>query len=272
MRSQTTLSRADIDRLVAVYIDGVARRDREFESWQPRRPSDEGKFRRQSQIDVYSDLASSVMDGRRSRAGVVSAEVLAATAEEAGIDIEGGLDAHLAEDALADALARYYESRAEYLRREGDVGVSNGLARFLRSLLGKLEPRQRHESGVTRDYDCSRQPNPDLRVEVPVATAIRTDAVTSSTEFVAKAPPAAESQASNEKAHEATVAGGAERFGKFWDEFVQTKLDIRKDWKPSRRPELLSTRRLWIWIVGDVPPSECGSELMRKFHDSYQPA
>ena len=72
VRSQTTLSRADIDRLVTVYIDDVARRDREFESWQPRLSPDEGAFRRQSQIDVYSSLARSVMGGRRARAGVVS--------------------------------------------------------------------------------------------------------------------------------------------------------------------------------------------------------
>jgi hypothetical protein len=46
VRSQANLSRAEIDRLVTAYIDDVARRDREFESWRPRRPLDEGDFRR----------------------------------------------------------------------------------------------------------------------------------------------------------------------------------------------------------------------------------
>ena len=70
VRSEAALSRADIDRLVGVCIDDIAWRDREYESWNPRRPAHEGEFRRQSEIEIYAGLAGSVMDGRRTRAGV----------------------------------------------------------------------------------------------------------------------------------------------------------------------------------------------------------
>jgi len=89
VRSETTLSRADIDRIVTTYIDDVARREREFESWRARGPPNEADFRRQSQIEVYDGLARSVMAGRRTSAGIISPEVLAATAKGAGVDIGG---------------------------------------------------------------------------------------------------------------------------------------------------------------------------------------
>jgi hypothetical protein len=38
VRSQPTLTRGEIDRLVAVYLDDLAKRDQEYPSWLPRGP------------------------------------------------------------------------------------------------------------------------------------------------------------------------------------------------------------------------------------------
>ena len=53
--------------------------------------------------------------------------------------MEGDLDTYFAEDAMTEALARYYEQRAEDLRREAEVGHSNGFVRFLKSFFGRVE-------------------------------------------------------------------------------------------------------------------------------------
>ena len=58
-------------------------------------------------------------------------------------------------------------------------------------------------------------------------------------------------------------------FSALWDSFVHTKVSLRREWKPSRRPELLGTRRLWIWIVGDLPVGDYTSQHIRTFHDAY---
>ena len=269
VRSQTTLSRAEIDRLVTVYIDGVARRDREYESWNPRRPADEGEFRRQSQIEIYAGLARSVMDGRRTRAGVVTAEVLAATAQEAGIDIESDLDAHLAEDALTEALARYYEQRVEDLRREGEVGASNGFDRFLKRLLGDWAPQERHAPEHGPGGHVLRPSYPDAHEGVSGHASAPADVKLDPNGTADPIGQVLEEGARAEERAVATSTPSEDTFGKCWDEFVETKIAVREEWKPSRRPELLSTRRLWIWIVGDLPVSVCTSDHIRKFHDTY---
>ena len=304
VRAETTLSRADIDRLVTTYVDDVARRDRECESWQPRRPPDEADFRRQSQIEVYDGLARSVMAGRRTRAGIITPEVLAATAKEAGVDIGGDLDAYLAEDALTEALARHYELRAEDLRREGEVGASNGVIRFLRSLFGRSEQRAHDEpsgpvqggsyvrargllerEGLSTDANAppdERGPvqggtsagprGPDERDGLSSEADAPPDLKPAPTAFIATPVDEGKTIANKEQPAPTVVresTAGADMFGKLWDEFVETRLVIRKDWKLSRRPDLLSTRRLWMWIVGDMPVNSCGSDQVRKFHDAY---
>jgi hypothetical protein len=44
VRSEPTLTREEIDRLIAVYLDDLAKRDQEYASWLPRRPLDEAKL------------------------------------------------------------------------------------------------------------------------------------------------------------------------------------------------------------------------------------
>ena len=141
VRSQPSLTREDIGRLVAVYLDDVAKRDLEFSSRLPRRPPDQAEFRRGAQISSYSDLARAVADARRAKTQVISEETLAEVAKTAGVrfDVEG-LDAFRVEDALTDALARFYDQRAEELRSEGRIGRSGGVSQFIRDLLGLPVP------------------------------------------------------------------------------------------------------------------------------------
>ena len=68
-KSQVSRLCEDIERLVAVYLDGLAKRDQEIASWLPRRSPDEAELRRGAQIAIHSDLARSVADERRKRRG-----------------------------------------------------------------------------------------------------------------------------------------------------------------------------------------------------------
>jgi hypothetical protein len=114
VRSQPTLTREKIDRLVAVYLDDLAKRDQEYASRLPRRPLDDAEFHRRTRITTYSDLARSVSDARRTKARVIDEDILATVASKAGINFDfEGLDAFLVEDALTEALARFCAQRAD---------------------------------------------------------------------------------------------------------------------------------------------------------------
>lgn len=39
-----------------------------------------------------------------------------------------------------------------------------------------------------------------------------------------------------------------------WTHFVTDKIDVTREWKPSRRPELAGTLRVWTWIIGAKSP------------------
>ena len=58
-------------------------------------------------------------------------------------------------------------------------------------------------------------------------------------------------------------------FGALWALFVRSKVTLRREWKPSRLPELLGTSRLWVWIVGDLPVADYTTQHIRKFHDTF---
>jgi hypothetical protein len=142
VRSEPTLTREDIDRLVDVYLGDLANRDREYASWQPRRPIDQAGFRRRTQIGVYSDLARSVADPRRTNARLIDDDVLREVATKAGLSLDpDSLDPILVEDALGEALARFYAQRADELRNEARVGESAPLRRWLRGVLGIAVPQ-----------------------------------------------------------------------------------------------------------------------------------
>lgn len=44
-------------------------------------------------------------------------------------------------------------------------------------------------------------------------------------------------------------------FEESWKHFVTDKIDVTREWKPSRRPELAGTCRVWTWIIGSKSPS-----------------
>jgi len=119
VRSQPSLTREDIQRLVAVYLDDLAKRDQEFASWLPRRPPAEGEFRRGTQIAIYSDLARAIADARRTKARVINEDTLAEVAATAGVQFDlDGVDAFRVEDALTGALARFYDQRVPAITRK----------------------------------------------------------------------------------------------------------------------------------------------------------
>jgi integrase len=267
VRSQPSLTREDIGRLVAVYLDDLAKRDLEFSSRLPRRPPGEAEFRRGAQISIYSDLARAVADARRTKTQVISEEALAEVAKTAGVrfDVEG-LDAFRVEDALADALARFYDQRADELRSEGRIGRSGGVSQFIRDLLGLPGPH------------LSSQPAPAPASIAPeavdtVSRAIQKDSQTPERRFegVAHAPTKAESRSgASQNAGEGLARDQDQNsFSALWRSFIHTKVVVRRDWRPSRRPELLGTGRLWVWIVGDLPIADLTSNHVTTFHDAY---
>lgn len=52
-------------------------------------------------------------------------------------------------------------------------------------------------------------------------------------------------------------------FDQTWKSFVEDKIDVTREWKPSRRPELAGTRRLWSWIVGKSPSAITKTDIAR---------
>ena len=164
VRSEPTLTREEIDRLVAVYLDDLAKRDQEYASWLPRRPLDEAEFHRRAQITTYSDLARSVADARRTKTRVINEDMLATVARNARIDFDfEGPDGFRVEDALTEALARFYDQRADALRSERRIGQSGRLGGFIRDLLGIAVPHARlhaadeHTSPYVRSSDLIKQ-------------------------------------------------------------------------------------------------------------------
>jgi hypothetical protein len=251
VRSQPSLTREDIGRLVVVYLDDLASRDQEFSSRLPRRQPDEAEFRRGAQIAVYSDLARSVADARRTKARVISEDALAEVANTAGVSFDfEGLDASRVEDALTEALARFYDQRADELRSEGRIGRSGGVSQFIRDLLGLPVPPSSSQPTFTRASIALKEGG-----AVSQAVEMETRAPDRRFERGANAP-------TNAERHSATSQNAADglaqdrdqnSFGALWRNFIHTKVVVRREWKESKRPEPLSTGRLWEWIVGDLP-------------------
>jgi integrase len=280
VRSQPTLTREKIDRLVAVYLDDLAKRDQEYASWLPRRPLDEAEFHRRTQIRTYSDLARSVADARRTKARVIDEDILATVADKAGINFDfEGLDAFRVEDALAEALARFYGQRADELRSERRIGQPGGIGQFLRGLLGIAVPQASTHS-VPSHASAHVQPSDEAEPIWPAPKDVEAGRRAVDEEFQApehdfgrepNAPTEAPSaQDEGQAATEQIVENrGQNSFSALWDSFVHTKVSLRREWKPSRQPELLGTSRLWVWIVGDLPVGDYTSQHVRTFHDAY---
>jgi len=78
-----------------------------------------------------------VADARRTKTRVINEDTLATVARNAGINFDfEGPDAFRVEDALTEALARFYDQRADALRSERRIGRSGGLGQFFRDVLG----------------------------------------------------------------------------------------------------------------------------------------
>ncbi|WP_439498502.1 tyrosine-type recombinase/integrase [Bosea sp. (in: a-proteobacteria)] len=52
-------------------------------------------------------------------------------------------------------------------------------------------------------------------------------------------------------------------FEQTWKSFVEDKIDVTREWKPSRRPELAGTSRLWSWIIGKSPSTITKTDIAR---------
>ncbi len=50
-------------------------------------------------------------------------------------------------------------------------------------------------------------------------------------------------------------------FDELWAELVFEKIDTLKEWKKSRRPELLASRRLWTWLIGKEPAQATSADI-----------
>lgn len=280
VRSEPSLTREEIDRLVAVYLGDLAKRDQEYASWLPRRPLDEAEFHRRAQITTYADLARSVADARRTKARVIDEDMLATVADKAGVtfDFEGP-DAFRVEDALTEALARFYGQRADELRSERRIGQSGGVGQFIRDLLGIAVPRVSSHSASVR-APAHVQPSEDAEHVSMSFEDVEAVGRTVDEELPAPQPgfgrptrvsaEAAGGLDEGEAAAERSIEHrGQDLFSALWDSFVYTKVSLRREWKPSRRPELLGTSRLWVWIVGDLPVGDYTSQHVRTFRDAY---
>lgn len=53
----------------------------------------------------------------------------------------------------------------------------------------------------------------------------------------------------------------ASSFHELWGELVFEKIDTLKQWKKSRRPELLASRRLWTWLIGKEPAQATSADI-----------
>ncbi len=276
VRSQPTLTLEEIDRLVAVYLDHLARRDQEYASWLPRRPLDEAGFHRHAQVTTYSDLARSVADALQTRTRVVNEEMLATVARKAGIEFDlEGPDAFRVESALTEALARFYDQRADALRSEGRIGKSGGLGQFIRNLVGGAVSQAPAHSAPTnaparaRPSDITRDVSP-VREEREADGQTVEDGVQAWNEASEEIPDEASRNLVEAEAPAGHFAEtSAHSFSALWESFVRSKITLRREWKPSRGPELLGTSRLWVWIVGDLPVSAYTVEHIRKFHDTF---
>lgn len=58
-------------------------------------------------------------------------------------------------------------------------------------------------------------------------------------------------------------------FSPTWERFVADKIDITREWKPSRRPELAGTCRVWSWIVGPKSPSLIAKADLAQFRSIF---
>lgn len=50
-------------------------------------------------------------------------------------------------------------------------------------------------------------------------------------------------------------------FDELWAELVFEKIDTLKEWKKSRRPDLLASRRLWDWLIGKQPAQAISADI-----------
>jgi integrase len=281
VRSEPSLTRGDIDELVAVYVDELTRRDAVSASWRPRRPLDQAEFCRQTQIGVYSDLARSVVDARRTNARLIDDEMLATVAARAGVSFDPqGLDAFLVQDALSEQLAQFYGQKAEELRRERRVGQPGGIGQFLRDLLGIADTRAPISRPAAPAPVSAPEQAPPVRAESASGVVNRqiapqkVEKPPSANFFVEPQAPVTDAELSEQDKQSQLLESLPDQsdqnsFSALWDSFVHTKVSLRREWKPSRRPELLGTSRLWVWIVGDLPVGDYTSQHVRTFHDAY---
>ena len=274
VRLEPMLTREEIDRLVAVYLDELATRDEEYASWLPRRPLADADFHRRAQITAYSDLARSAADARRTRTRVIDEDMLEIVARNAGMTFDfDGPDALRVEDALTEALAHFYDQRAEALRCEGRIGKSSALGQFIRDLLEvavSRAPVHEHATGHVRRSDPANQASPRTGGG---ADGRSIEDRLQSTDQGPGSDPANEApnilEDGKASAEQITEDRDKSSFGALWASFVHSKVTLRREWKPSRMPELLGTSRLWVWIVGDLPVGAYTSQHIRKFHDTF---
>ena len=277
MRLEPTLTRAEIDRLVAVYLDELATRDEEYSGWLPRRPLEDADFHRRTQITAYSELARSAADARRTKTRLINDDVLATVARNAAINFDfEGPDALRVEDALTEALAHFYDQRAEALRCEGRIGKSGALGQFIRDLLGvavsraPVHPTDEHATGHVQPSDPATQASPRTGGGADgrsIEDRLQLTGQGPGSDTAKETPNILEDGKAS--AEQITEERDQSSFGALWASFVHSKVTLRREWKASRMPELLGTSRLWVWIVGDLPVGAYTSQHIRKFHDTF---
>ena len=54
-----------------------------------------------------------------------------------------------------------------------------------------------------------------------------------------------------------------------WDDFVRAKVDIRREWKRSRLPELAATRSVFEWLCGKVELDSFGRGVLVEWQNAY---
>ena len=83
----------------------------------------------------------------------------------------------------------------------------------------------------------------------------------------AKTDPAA--RPSSPARTQSETAEDGETFEASWADFVRDKIDVTQQWKRSRRPELTATLRIWLWIIGQVSPSDVTKAELAKFRSVF---